>query len=396
MSLEHTGPEEGNLPPESIVPTDADPEAILDTPDTDPVHSAVDQEGHPVSPEGGKISAREAYAKALRSQSKVFFGRASTKELEERRVEYHGWISVEIQKEIEEIKKEFGEIQSDPAREAELNAKITELVLTNQAEEENALMMSMEDPTQVTAIQKFQKFWKKNAKTRLIVGAALLGGVAVSTLTGQFGIAAGLQTLRTPMSGVGGTMTIESLADIVRNKYGGTKEITDDDVASMEQDELLRRLAAHETSFTDTGTGEFGVKTRGIIHKHQDETGKKLQAEFNKRREDGIRDMVKTMQGEGATPDQIVAQLLEESLIEHSEHNQALESTRKGDRYFAVAKWTAAVAGGAVLATLSGLSALRQAKRIAGLGQDIAGHTIKAGVRTAVAVSPKVSDAACA
>ncbi len=390
MSIDNPGyeGEEGKIPPleSDVVPPISTPEPSAE-PDKPKSYAEVIEES-----ESAQINPREEYAKALRSQSKVFFGRASKKELDERRQEYHSWISSEIQKEIEEIKNEFGEIPSDPAREAELNAKITELVLTHQAEEENSLMMSMEDPTKETGVQKFQKFWKQNAKTRLIIGGALLGGVAVSTLTGQFGVAAGLQALRTPMSGVGGTMTIESLADIARNKFGDTKEIQDKDISSIDDDELLRRLAAHETSFTDMGKsdGVFGVKSRGVFKKHQDETGNKLLAEFKSRRESGFKNMVQEMQEEGKTSDQIVKQLLEINFSENAAHNEALENQRASDRKFAVTKWTVAAVGGGVLAALSGLSALGQAKKAAVLGHDMVSQAATTGVKTAVAHSDAV------
>ncbi|MBI4093074.1 MAG: hypothetical protein HY420_04080 [Candidatus Kerfeldbacteria bacterium] len=377
------------LPAEEQARFTAMGERFNQPPDQTPVDERIEQVAEYIKTLETALAPKEAarapltdkrltYAKALRSQSKILFGRTSKQELAQRREDYHAAITEEVQKKIEEIKAEFGGLPEDPQREAELNGKITELVLNNRVEEEQALVTAMKESADQSAAQRFQRFWKKHTKARLVIGVGLLGGTVAATLTGQFGVAAGLQALRVPMSGVGGTMTIESLAEIARSKFGKAKEIkSEEEIKSLDDDELEQRLAAHETSFVDLGGKDFGVKKRGVWKKREDATGQRLQAEYRRRHEAGVKQMVAEYQQEGRKPDEIVAKLLEASLDEQRSHSAALEQRRASDRRFAIVKWTTAVAGGAALAALSGLGAARHA-RVAAEGPEAAKAAAKA------------------
>lgn len=300
---------------------------------------------------------RTAYARALKNRSRLLFGRTSEEEVVQLRENYHGAIRAESAQQIEAIKAEFsGKDMADSAMQAELQAKLVEMVLGGRQEEESAFREALRTSAEKTASEKFKRFWRKHPYMRLAISGVLWGGVKLSMSQGNVVAAGVMQGIRGAMSGTGTTMATEATWELARGKFGATKELSDEEITTMTQGDLERRLAAHTTSYADTGRVEFGKQQRGVLAwKHEDTTGQRLLAEYNRRQQEVLKaNIQRDVQG-GKSVDEVITKRIEEAQWQSRYLHARYESQRGRDRRNAIAKWTVALGAGAVTGALVGI-----------------------------------------
>ncbi len=300
---------------------------------------------------------RSAYARALKNRSRLLLGRTSEEELARLRENYHQAVNAEAAKHIEAMKAEFhGKDMADSATQAELQAKLVEMVLGGRREEENNFREALKTSAEKTASEKFKRFWRKHPYMRLAVSGVLWGGTKLSMSQGNIVAAGVMQGIRGAMSGTGTTMATEATWELARGKFGATKELSDQEIEGMTRGELERRLAAHTTSYADAGREEFGKQQRGVLAwKHEDTTGQRLLAEYDRRQKETLEANIQHEVREGKSIDEVIARRIEEAQSESGFLHARYESQRGHDRRNAIAKWTVALGAGAVTGALVGI-----------------------------------------
>ncbi len=328
--------------------------------------------------------ACDEYGEALLSQKNIIFGRASERKLARLKGNYENSVRAKVQEKIADIKATNPEMNGSPEAEAQLNEAITNLVLSEQAEEENALLESMQETNERKASHTVEKLFGKHPKLRLAIGLGLLGASWAAKLAGQHGAAAVIDVARTPLSFVGGALSAESLVEIVRNHFGALREVKEaTDLTKMTDHELDRRGAAWDTRFVDQD-GERGTAQRFVkfrwgeknwnpmkwvgIETRTDTTGQRILAERQRRSAEHMGDVAKQLEERGVPKSEIPAAVLEQSLTDQSRYQEAHRSRRVSDRNTAITKWGAAMAGGMTFAFMTGSSAAADARHAAAHG----------------------------
>lgn len=352
------------------------------TPDHRPeTLAAPEQESEP----DGLKDVRDAYALALRRRSK-FFGATKDSVLEEKAQAYHDLLETKTRETLTGIKEKFaGKNLEDPTVQSALNGDLAQMVLTFRQQEQNQLRNALRDPKEKSFFAKLQETMKKHAGQRMVASAGLLGVGLLGVGTGQLWLTAGALTARTALSAVSGAALTEASMQKGREELGGTAAVSAEKIAKMSQAELERRIAAftmHQVDYADT---EFGRRDRKFMFwKSTDETGKAILAQYETIQTANRQKRLEQFVSEHptATVDDMVEDMILDTLGEERRLHQAYDQRRTSDKNYARMKAVVAVAVGAVAGEMAHLSAvnMQQGKGLLGglakgLGRKVAEHS---------------------